>query len=206
MLPERHVVIQNTTVLQVDNPADVLSLQGALRNMNSFKKKEKKYKKKHEKKHKKDKKKRRSSSSSSSSSSTDSSSDSSSDEKHKRKKHKKDHKKKRTKEIVQLKDIGESSQAVTSMPEEDFSIPIGLMDNKHKAPETREAYEKRQSVIRRVVDHESGRTRLIKGDGEILEEIVTRDRHHEINKLATQTDGQVYQNKTIGWAVTSDKK
>jgi Nuclear RNA-splicing-associated protein len=46
---------------------------------------------------------------------------------------------------------------------------------------------------------------LIKGDGEILEEIVTRDRHQEINKLATKTDGQVYQNKSIGWAL-SDKK
>lgn len=104
--------------------------------------------------------------------------------------------------------VGESSKLVTQQrpaPEEDFSIPIHLMDNKHKAPETREEYEKRQSIIRRVVDPETGRTRLIKGDGEILEEIVSKDRHQEINKLATQTDGQVYQNRTIGWAVTSDK-
>lgn len=173
--------------------------------MNSFTKKVKKTKKKHDKKHKKDKKKRRSSSSSSSSGSSSSSSgssDSGSDEKHKRKKHKKDHKKK-TKDVKGLK-VGESSKAITTPPGEDFSIPIHLMKN--KAPETREEYEKRQSVIRRVVDPETGRTRLIKGDGEILEEIVTRDRHREINKLATQTDGQVYQNKTIGWAVSGDKK
>lgn len=175
--------------------------------MNSIKKKEKRFKKKHEKKQKKEKRKRRSSSSSSSSTSSTSSTSSSSDEKYKRKKHKKDHK--RSKELKSKK-AGESSKIlqppVPPQPEEDFSIPIHLMDNKHKAPETKEEYEKRQSVIRRVVDPESGRTRLIKGDGEILEEIVTRDRHQEINKLATQTDGQVYQNKTIGWAVTSDKK
>lgn len=169
------------------------------RKMNSIKKKEKKLKKKHDKKHKKDKKKRRSSSSSSSS--TSSSSSSSSDEKHKRKKHKKDHKRHREHKSGEC-----SKQADPTLPDEDFSIPIHLMDNKLKAPETREEYEKRQSVIRRVIDPETGRTRLIKGDGEILEEIVSRDRHQDINKLATQTDGQVYQNKTIGWAVTSDKK
>lgn len=80
------------------------------------------------------------------------------------------------------------------------------MNSKHGAPETKEEYEKRQSVIRRVVDPETGRTRLIKGDGEILEEIVSRDRHLDINKLATKTDGQVYQKNTIGWAINNDKK
>lgn len=174
--------------------------------MNSFKKKEKS-KKKHDKKHKKKVKKRRSSSSSSSGSSSSSSSSSSSDDKHKRKKHKKHHKKDRKDERLPTPYAGTSVQATAPPPaDEDFSIPIHLMDNKHKAPETREEYEKRQSIIRKVVDPETGRTRLIKGDGEILEEIVTRDRHLEINRLATQTDGQVYQNKTIGWAITSDKK
>lgn len=112
----------------------------------------------------------------------------------------------KTKEL-KCEKVGESSSAILTptAPEEDFSIPIHLMV-KHGKPETREEYEKRQSIIRRVVDPESGRTRLIKGDGEILEEIVTRDRHQEINKLATKTDGQVYQKKTIGWAIKSDKK
>lgn len=108
---------------------------------------------------------------------------------------------------------GESSKPVVAptapppeVDDDDFSIPIHLMDNKHKAPETKEEYEKRQSVIRRVVDPESGRTRLIKGDGEILEEIVTKERHKEINKLATKTDGEVYQKNTTGRAKTGDKK
>lgn len=47
---------------------------------------------------------------------------------------------------------------------------------------------------------------MILGDGEIIEEMVTRDRHKEINKQATQSDGQTYHNKMIGWAVTSNKK
>lgn len=51
-----------------------------------------------------------------------------------------------------------------------------------RAPQTKEDYDKIQSNIRRVVDPETGRTRLIKGDGEILEEIVTRDRHKAINR------------------------
>ena len=184
--------------------------------MNSLKKKVKKSRKKHDKKHKKDKSKRRSSSSSSSSSScssSSSSSSSSSDEKHKRKKHKKHHKKSKELKFMKIESkermkTGEGSCTAppVPVPDEDFSIPVHLMNNKHKAPETREEYEKRQSVIRKVVDPETGRTRLIKGDGEILEEIVTRDRHHEINRLATQTDGQAYEKKTIGWAITSDKK
>lgn len=176
--------------------------------MNSCKPKVKKFKKKHEKKHKKKVKKRRSSSSSdSSSSSSTSCSSSSSSDKHRRKKLKKRHKKDcKDNRLPTPYAASTSSKPTAPPPEEDFSIPIHLMDSSHKKPETREEYEKRQSVIRKVVDPETSRTRLIKGDGEILEEIVSRDRHLEINRQATQTDGQVYQNKTIGWAINSDKK
>lgn len=145
--------------------------------MNSFKKKVKKSKKKHDKKRKKDRKRRRRSSSSSSdstsSSSSNSSSDSSSDEKHRKRKHKKDRKRKKVKRIEEKIKIGESSKSkdvtkeatkpLTEENEDDFSIPIHLMDKKQKAPETKEDYEKRQSIIRRVVDEETGRSRLIKG-------------------------------------------
>ncbi|KDR09238.1 ADP-ribosylation factor-like protein 6-interacting protein 4 [Zootermopsis nevadensis] len=69
-----------------------------------------------------------------------------------------------------------------------------LMDRaKAMAPMTKEEWEKRQSVIRKVYDEETGRHRLIKGDGEILEEIVSRDRHREINRQATQGDGAFFQ-------------
>uniref|UniRef100_A0A8C4KI28 ADP-ribosylation factor-like protein 6-interacting protein 4 n=1 Tax=Dromaius novaehollandiae TaxID=8790 RepID=A0A8C4KI28_DRONO len=63
-------------------------------------------------------------------------------------------------------------------------------------PMTKEEWDARQSVIRRVVDPETGRTRLIKGDGEVLEEIVSKERHKEINKQATRGDGLAFQVRT----------
>uniref|UniRef100_A0A8C7DZQ5 ADP-ribosylation factor-like protein 6-interacting protein 4 n=1 Tax=Naja naja TaxID=35670 RepID=A0A8C7DZQ5_NAJNA len=62
-------------------------------------------------------------------------------------------------------------------------------------PMTKEEWDARQSVIRKVLDPETGRMRLIKGDGEILEEIVTKDRHKEINKQASRGDGLSFQMK-----------
>ncbi|CAG9135588.1 unnamed protein product [Plutella xylostella] len=77
-------------------------------------------------------------------------------------------------------------------------IPIALMEkSKAMAPMTKEEWEKRQSIVRRVLDEETGRYRLIKGDGEVLEEIVSRDRHKEINRQATQADGQYFQSQTV---------
>ncbi|KAF4113744.1 ADP-ribosylation factor-like protein 6-interacting protein 4 [Onychostoma macrolepis] len=64
-----------------------------------------------------------------------------------------------------------------------------------KRPMTKEEYEARQSVIRRVLDPETGRTRLVRGEGEILEEIVSKDRHKEINKKATKGDGDAFQKR-----------
>lgn len=48
---------------------------------------------------------------------------------------------------------------------------------------SKEEYERKRNTIRRVVDPETGRSRLIRGEGEVLEEIVSRDRHKEINKV-----------------------
>lgn len=42
--------------------------------------------------------------------------------------------------------------------------------------------------------------RLIKGDGEILEEIVPKDRHKQINQDATRNDGYTFQKNTVGTA------
>ena len=44
-----------------------------------------------------------------------------------------------------------------------------------------------------MYDEDTGRTRLVKGDGEILEECVSASRHKEINKQATEGDGQSFQ-------------
>ncbi|PWA15814.1 hypothetical protein CCH79_00009115, partial [Gambusia affinis] len=74
--------------------------------------------------------------------------------------------------------------------EEEEEVELGpVMTDEQKArlatkrPLTKEEYEARQSVIRRVVDPETGRTRLVRGEGEIIEEIVTREKHKEINKV-----------------------
>mmetsp|Transcript_17391 Transcript_17391/g.40380 ORF Transcript_17391/g.40380 Transcript_17391/m.40380 type:complete len:275 (-) Transcript_17391:208-1032(-) len=56
-------------------------------------------------------------------------------------------------------------------------------------PMTREQYEAQQSVIREVYDPESGRMRLVRGTGEIIERIVSRQDHDHINQIATRGDG-----------------
>lgn len=73
--------------------------------------------------------------------------------------------------------------------------PIPELSDRAKAmkPMTKEEWDKRQQVVRKVYDEETGRHRLIKGDGEVLEEIVSRDRHKEINRQATRGDGAFFQ-------------
>jgi len=81
---------------------------------------------------------------------------------------------------------------------------------------TQEEYVKKQSKLRKVYDPDTGRERLVKGDGqlpcadgcarhhcahigcwarlgEIIEEIVSRDRQREINAAATLGDGMSFQ-------------
>ncbi|XP_068155789.1 ADP-ribosylation factor-like protein 6-interacting protein 4 [Drosophila tropicalis] len=79
------------------------------------------------------------------------------------------------------------------------------MNSKSHAPETPEEYQRRQSQIRREVDPVTGRIRLIKGDSEILEEIVSKDRHTEINKKATKSDGEYYEAHSMGSARRQSK-
>ncbi|KAJ3295626.1 anaphase-promoting complex subunit Hcn1 [Rhizoclosmatium sp. JEL0117] len=59
-------------------------------------------------------------------------------------------------------------------------------------PQRPEEFEREQQQVRRIIDPIDGRSRLVKGTGEIIEEIVSRERHHEINKQATKGDGAVY--------------
>ncbi|KAG2217722.1 hypothetical protein INT45_001265 [Circinella minor] len=60
-------------------------------------------------------------------------------------------------------------------------------------PQTKESYDKQRSVIRREYDPQTGRTRLVKGSGEILESIVTGEQHRKINKQSTIQDGLSFQ-------------
>lgn len=50
---------------------------------------------------------------------------------------------------------------------------------------TKEEWDKQQGELRHVYDAESGRTRLIRGSGEVMEEIVSKDRQREINKVSS---------------------
>jgi Nuclear RNA-splicing-associated protein len=59
-------------------------------------------------------------------------------------------------------------------------------------PMSREEFEKEQSVVREVYDDESGRWRLVRGSGEIIERIVSRDDHLRINQRATRGDGSSF--------------
>ncbi|XP_063627679.1 ADP-ribosylation factor-like protein 6-interacting protein 4 [Cydia splendana] len=157
---------------------------------------------------KKSKKRRRSSSSSSSSSSSDSSQEKKKLRKLK-KKLKKEQKKtekilkkklKEEKKKLKKKQRSKSRSRETSTSKQDAAadIPIELMEkSKAMAPMTKEEWEQKQSVVRRVLDEDSGRYRLIKGDGEVLEEIVSRDRHRQINRQATQADGAYFQANTV---------
>ncbi|KAL0090596.1 nuclear RNA-splicing-associated protein-domain-containing protein [Phycomyces blakesleeanus] len=60
-------------------------------------------------------------------------------------------------------------------------------------PKTKEVYEKERSVINREYDPQTGRMRLVRATGEILESIVSRDQQYQINKAATIGDGIAYQ-------------
>ena len=60
------------------------------------------------------------------------------------------------------------------------------------APKSREEYEAEQSRVREVYDPESGRYRLVRGSGEIIERIVSRQDHQRINQQATRGDGMSF--------------
>ncbi|XP_043834314.1 ADP-ribosylation factor-like protein 6-interacting protein 4 [Dromiciops gliroides] len=155
-------------------------------------------------------KRHRSSSSSSSSSSGASSGGRKKRGKHKDKKSTKKKKKKKMKKKKKKdkdKDRAVKAKVVEEMPGPSLdqwrkeplveSGPVLTDEQKSRIqamkPMTKEEWDARQSIIRKVVDPETGRTRLIKGDGEVLEEIVTKERHKEINKQATRGDGLTFQ-------------
>lgn len=59
------------------------------------------------------------------------------------------------------------------------------------APMTRAAFEAANSQIRQVRDPLTGRVRLVKGGGEIIEQMVSRHEQRRIQKLATRWDGKL---------------
>ncbi|KAJ3113364.1 ADP-ribosylation factor-like protein 6-interacting protein 4 [Phlyctochytrium bullatum] len=61
-------------------------------------------------------------------------------------------------------------------------------------PQRYEEYQEEMSTLRHVRDPFTGRVRLVKGNGEILEEIVTEEEQKSIRRLATKEDAEAYQN------------
>lgn len=138
-------------------------------------------------KHKKDKKKKKKKKKKKSSSSeSDDSGDSSS---HKKKKKKKGKKKKGKRAVDELNaSIAEIEEKTRKVPDEKEKE-----DRDRRVPMTKEMWEKKQSVVRREFDSDTGRVRLVKGGGEILEECVSKERQREINRQATVGDGAAFQ-------------
>ncbi|XP_064612972.1 ADP-ribosylation factor-like protein 6-interacting protein 4 isoform X2 [Liolophura sinensis] len=136
--------------------------------------------------------------SSSSSSSTSSSSERERKSRKKKKRHKKkkckDKKKSETEDSALDVSKWKAKRTVSEVKLREKSAPeIGpAPPRKSLKPMTKEEWEKEQSVVRRVFDPDTGRTRLIKGDGEIIEEIVSKERQMEINKAALG-DGYSFQ-------------
>lgn len=64
--------------------------------------------------------------------------------------------------------------------------------SRNMAPMTFEQHQALQSQVREVYDPESGRMRLVRGTGEIIERIVSRADHHTINRQATTGDGAFF--------------
>lgn len=118
---------------------------------------------------------------------------------HKDKKKKKKKNKKEKEEKYEFKDKSKVTTSLTSVQEKLLAIAGVDVEKSRKEktrnmkPMTKEEYEKHQSETRYVYDPDTGRNRLVRGSGEIIEEIVSRDRHKAINKQATKGDGQSFQ-------------
>lgn len=74
---------------------------------------------------------------------------------------------------------------------------------KRMAPMSKAEYDKQHAEIREVYDEESGRYRLMRGTGEIIERIVSRSDHEAINRTATRGDGSSFARNVYNAASTS---
>jgi len=62
---------------------------------------------------------------------------------------------------------------------------------------SREQYEAQQSMVREVYDQETGRVRLVRGNGEVIERMVSRRDHALMNKRATLGDGTSFSRQVL---------
>ncbi|XKL64391.1 hypothetical protein PGB90_004477 [Kerria lacca] len=109
-------------------------------------------------------------------------------------KHKK-YKRHKEKKVYNKKEIQKNDRCISDdIPGPSVPVDLLINNSKSRAPMTKEEWEKSQNTVRRVYD-EVGRSRLIKGDGEVIEEIVSKEKHHQINRQATLGDGLYFQRK-----------
>ena len=147
-------------------------------------------------------------------------------EKKKKRKHKKDEKKYKKKKRDKAKKLTKDKTMKEGklddlMPPSTYDNDEGIQNKKRSSadivyskeeeapaikkarsmvPMRKEDWEAQESVIREVVDPITGRTRLVKGSGEILERIVSRQQHTQINRQATKGDGASFMAGILGQA------
>ncbi|KAI8575479.1 hypothetical protein K450DRAFT_303530 [Umbelopsis ramanniana AG] len=105
-------------------------------------------------------------------------------------------KKKRDRHVLDLNELKELAKAhrhkADKKKKTEDSISKAAM-----VPQTKADHDKEQNIVRKVVDPLTGRTRsplrLVKGSGEIIEEVVSKDKQREINRMATLKDGLSYE-------------
>ena len=118
------------------------------------------------------------------------------------------------------KDSSEEERSVSSAAENEKSNEIKKLDSMHSqskvpaeetpkeadppkrsrammVPMSKAEYDKQQSQVRQVYDPESGRYRMVRGTGEIIESIVSRADHQRINQQATRGDGASFSRSTF---------
>lgn len=84
------------------------------------------------------------------------------------------------------------SSSKTATVVTDPAAPQPLQTKVKKAPMSREEYEALRNTVREIYDEQTGRYRLVRGTGEIIERIVSRQDHQSINRQATYGDGQSF--------------
>jgi hypothetical protein len=65
-------------------------------------------------------------------------------------------------------------------------------------PMTQQQYQALQSQIHEVMDPHTGRTRWMRGTGEIVERIVSKQEHANLNAAATRGDGMGFSRDVLG--------
>lgn len=111
----------------------------------------------------------------------------------------------RTKKMSKIELLQEKNRKVHPDEKERRETNTPQKLTRHMKPMSKEEYEKLQSSIREVYDPLSGRYRLVRGTGEIIERIVSKSDHQRINQIATRGDGMSF-SKRITDAATRRSK